>query len=111
MNPEVSSRLLAPRALNGHFTIDPTDFSLWNPSYSMSGEDVMVRSLLKEELKNGYVGFYADFGCFDARYGSNSYLFYRYGWRGICVDGNAKVAAQYAAYRPRDVFINGVVGE
>jgi hypothetical protein len=100
-----------PRVLNDHFTIDPNEFPLWNLSYSMAGEDLVVRALLKGELREGRIGFYADVGCFDARYGSNSYLLYRYGWSGICVDANPKVAPLYGLCRPRDVFVHAAVGE
>lgn len=102
-----------PRILNPHFVIDPAEFPLWNLSYSMFGEDLILRVLLKGKLKSGVPGFYADFGCYDARYGNNSYLFYRYGWRGVCVEANPDplFKSQYATYRPRDVFINAAVGE
>lgn len=100
-----------PRILNQHFTIDPNEFVLWNLSYSMHGEDLMLRSMLKGELKSGLAGFYVDVGSHDCRYGSNSYLFYRYGWRGVCVEPNPKYASQYPVIRPRDVFLNAAVGE
>ena len=51
-----------PRILNPHFVIDPAEFPLWNLSYSMFGEDLILRGLLKGKLKSGVPGFYADIG-------------------------------------------------
>jgi FkbM family methyltransferase len=99
-----------PRILNDHFTLDPNEFIYWNLSYSMQGEDLLLRSMMKGKLRNGKLGFYADLGSHDCRYGSNSYLFYRYGWRGVCVDPNPKFADHYAKIRPRDTFVNAAVG-
>lgn len=101
------------RILNSHFVIDPDELPLWNISYSMQGEDLVLRGLLKARLKSGVPGFYADFGSYDPRYGNNTYLFYRYGWRGVCVEANPDpdLKAQYAALRPGDLFLNAAVGE
>ena len=99
------------RILNDHFVIDPNEFPLWNLSYSMQGEDLILRNMMKTKLRSGALGFYVDLGSYDCRYGSNSYLFYQYGWRGICVEVNPTLAPHYAVLRPRDVFINSAVGE
>jgi len=40
---------------------------------------------------------------------SNTYHFYRRGWRGVCVDATPGLAPLYRKYRPRDVFVNGYV--
>ena len=111
MQPEDTYFIRGPRILNENFVIDPHEFVYWNLSYSQAGEDLLVRNMLRSRLKKGYVGFYADLGCYEPRLGSNSYLFYRYGWRGICVDANPLFAPHYALVRPRDVFIHAAVGE
>lgn len=98
------------RVLNRNFSVGSADLPLMNPSYSMQGEDLVVRSLLKGVLKSGKVGFYADLGAYVPRYGSNTYLFYQYGWRGVCVEPNPKLADIYKAERPRDTFISAAVG-
>lgn len=108
---ELSFFRRGPRILNNHFTVDPNEFVLWNLSYSMHGEDLILRSMLKERLKSDVPGFYVDIGGFDPRYGSNSYLFYRYGWCGICVEVNPEFADHWTAVRPRDTFINAAIGE
>ncbi|MDX2143888.1 MAG: FkbM family methyltransferase [Rhodospirillaceae bacterium] len=108
---ELSFFRKGPRILNDHFTLDPNEFLYWNLSYSMQGEDLVLRSMLKGKLKAGEIGFYVDLGSYDCRYGSNSYLFYRYGWRGICVDVNPGIVSHYSKIRPRDVFVSAAVGE
>jgi hypothetical protein len=99
------------RILNKNFVIDPNEFPLWNLSYSMQGEDLVVRALLKGELKAGKIGFYVDLGAYTSRYGSNTYLFYQYGWRGICVEPNPAAALDHMKVRPRDIFVSAAVGE
>jgi len=112
MNPELAAIFRrGPRILSDQFEIDPSEFYLWNLSYSMCGEDLILRGLLKKELRNRIPGFYLDIGAFDPRYGNNSYLFYRYGWRGICVEANAQLHINYQKHRPRDVFVGAAVGK
>ncbi len=100
-----SARILSPS-----FEVDAGEIPMWNPSYSMFGEDLILRGLLKSHLRSGKPGFFVDIGACDPRYGNNSYLFYKYGWRGICVDVDARLAMMFTAWRPRDVFIAGAVG-
>lgn len=100
-----------PRILHKRFEIDPNEFQYWNLSYSQQGEDLILRSMLKQKLRSGVPGVYVDLGSHDCRYGSNTYLFYRYGWRGICVEVNPLFVSQYRELRPRDIFVNAAVGE
>ncbi|MHB1204456.1 MAG: FkbM family methyltransferase [Rhodospirillaceae bacterium] len=88
----------------------PSDIDFINLSFSISGEDLVLKSIFKEMLKAGQPGFYVDVGCFDARNASNTYLFYCYGWRGLCIDANPYFAADYANFRSRDVFMHAAVG-
>jgi hypothetical protein len=90
--------------------VDLNDFRYWNLAYGLYGEDLVLRGLLKEKLKSGLPGFYVDLGCAYALLGSNTALFYRYGWRGVCVDANPSFGPEYAAIRPRDTFVNCALG-
>ncbi|MEM1408717.1 MAG: FkbM family methyltransferase, partial [Bacteroidota bacterium] len=69
-------------------------------SYSFTGEDRLIESLLKKSIT--YNGFYVDVGCNHPVFLSNTYLFYRRGWRGISIDANANLIKKFRWYRPRD---------
>jgi hypothetical protein len=87
-----------------------SDLEFINPAYSISGEDLVLKSMFKHKLKSGVPGFYVDVGCFDPRDASNTYLFYGHGWRGLCIDANPDFTGPYAALRPRDIFVQAAVG-
>ena len=56
-------------------------------------------------------GIYVDVGAYHPKLFSNTYLFYKKGWRGICVDPNPEVGKMFRLARPRDVFLNVGVGD
>ena len=76
-------------------------------SYAMEGEDVILRSLLRKKINEGS---YFDIGCSEPIRNSNTYLFYKRGWRGIAVDGR-DLASQWREHRPGDHFENCLLGE
>jgi hypothetical protein len=69
-------------------------------TYSFTGEDRILESLCKSRITES--GFYVDVGCNHPIFLSNTYLFYKRGWRGICIDANEKLIRKYKFYRPRD---------
>jgi FkbM family methyltransferase len=73
-------------------------------SYSQFGEDKVLRSLLPIRC-----GRYVDIGAGDPRRNSNSYYFYRRGWRGVLVEANPEVVHDLKKYRRRDKVVNAVV--
>jgi FkbM family methyltransferase len=75
-------------------------------SYSQYGEDLFLTHLLGYECERG---FYLDVGCFHPVTYSNTYIFYRRGWRGVCIDANPDWSAAWARYRPRDRFVNAAI--
>jgi FkbM family methyltransferase len=77
-------------------------------SYSQFGEDLLATTLLGYEKVDGV---YVDIGCYHPINFSNSYIFYRRGWRGVCIDPNPRCAAMWNRERPRDVFENVGVAE
>lgn len=87
----------APLRLNRH------------PSYYLScsqfGEDMIVRHLLADVR----TGFYVDIGAHHPVYYSNTYHFYRRGWRGINVDAIPGSMAAFRLLRPRDLNIESCV--
>ncbi|MBC6696529.1 FkbM family methyltransferase [Hymenobacter puniceus] len=69
-------------------------------SYGYTGEDRLLESLLKPLVT--YNGFYVEVGCNEPRFISNTFLLYRRGWRGICIDANQQLIDKFGRIRPRD---------
>ena len=76
-------------------------------SYAFTAEDRLIEGLLKPKITEE--GFYVEVGCNHPTFISNSFLFYRRGWRGICIDANTKLIAKYKYLRPRDKAIRAFV--
>ncbi|CUU79955.1 methyltransferase%2C FkbM family [Campylobacter hyointestinalis subsp. hyointestinalis] len=70
-------------------------------SYSQEGEDMILNRLF--EYKNN--GFYVDIGAHHPFRFSNTYLFYKKGWRGINVDAMPNSMKVFNKFRPRDINI------
>lgn len=84
------------------FKLSPLYDLFGKRSFSQSGEDMVVDSILGRPKK----GFYVDIGAFHPKIFSNTYLFYKRGWRGICVEPNPEAKWKFGLVRPRDVFVN-----
>ncbi len=67
-------------------------------SYSQTGEDLIAKFFLSD-LKNG---FYVDIGANDPIHLNNTYLFYKAGWRGLCIEPNKFRCDIFRAVRPKD---------
>ena len=80
-------------------------------SFSLAGEDVVLAHHFKKRIKKNQPGIYVDIGCAMPVQISNTYLFYCYGWRGICIDLNSKHTMSWASARPEDSFINASVSD
>lgn len=77
-------------------------------SYSQYKED----SFLKNYLGNFDKGdVYVDIGCNHPTLINNTYLFYRMGFKGICIDANYEFKYLYKIFRRNDVFLNLGVGD
>jgi FkbM family methyltransferase len=70
-------------------------------SLSQFGED----KFLEAYFFNQQSGFYVDIGGFHPYMYSNTYLFYRKGWRGIVVEPNPDNIAAFQRARPRDIIL------
>ena len=81
-------------------------------SYSQEGEDMIIRSLFNDKIENG---FYVDIGAYDPKRFSNTYFFYKNGWRGINIDATRGSMNLFNKFRPRDInlelLISDQVGE
>lgn len=94
-------------SLNWNFWLQKT-LGLPNRSYSQSGEDLIVDTALRG------LGisrpFYVDIGAYDPRHLSNTYLFYRRGAHGICIEPQPHRWRRLRRARPRDLCLNLGVG-
>jgi len=71
-------------------------------SYSQGGEDLVLAKLLGNKPK----GFFIDVGANDPILLSNTYLFYKMGWRGLNFEPIPELASKIKIKRPEDIVIN-----
>jgi len=70
--------------------------------YGYEGEDLIVSKLFLGK-KNG---FFVDIGAYHPKTYSNTYLFYKKGWRGINIDANPLSIKKFQKFRKRDINLN-----
>ena len=70
-------------------------------SYSQEGEDLVLNRVFGGRRR----GFYVEVGCHHPFRFSNTFLFYRIGWSGICIDPLPGTAALFKKWRSRDICI------
>lgn len=77
-------------------------------SYSQCGEDAVIHHLLSI-----YQGprVYVDVGCHHPKRGSNTFAFYRLGWRGLLIDIEQEKLLACRLARPRDQVICAAVSD
>ena len=76
-------------------------------SYSQAGEDAILRFLFNDYgIKQIQ---YLDLGTNIPDYGNNTYLFYRNGSRGVCVEADSSLIDKIKAIRPADKVIHAGV--
>lgn len=72
-------------------------------TYSQQGEDLMIDFFLKS--KNISEPFYVDIGANHPIQLSNTYLMYKSGGKGICIEPNLEYQSLFAKYRKKDNFL------
>jgi len=72
-----------------------------NISYSQEGEDLILNRIFESQKD----GFYIDIGAHHPKRFSNTYLFYKKGWKGINIDAMPGSMKLFNFLRPRDVNI------
>ncbi|MEO6849005.1 MAG: FkbM family methyltransferase [Mucilaginibacter sp.] len=70
-----------------------------NESYSQEGED----NILNRVFENKPNGFFIDVGAHHPMRFSNTYIFYKKGWRGINIDAMPGSMELFKKYRPLDI--------
>jgi FkbM family methyltransferase len=68
-------------------------------SYAQEGEDLVLRRIFDQQA----TGFFVDVGAHHPKRFSNTWIFYKAGWRGINIEPNPAVQQLFASTRPRDV--------
>lgn len=72
-------------------------------SYSQHGEDKIILNILRKyDLTQA---IYIDVGSNHPTSISNSYLFYRMGYRGICIEPNKELASLHKLFRKNDIVL------
>ena len=77
------------------------------PSYSQAGEDAVIRFLFNDFGKKQIQ--YLDLGTNIPDNGNNTYLFYRNGSGGVCVEADSSLIDKIKTVRPGDKVINAGV--
>jgi hypothetical protein len=76
-------------------------------SYSQEGEDMILRRIFENQEK----GFYVDVGAHHPKRFSNTYFFYKRGWRGINIDAMPNSMALFEKLRPRDINVEKAISD
>ena len=79
----------------------------FTPTFSQAGEDKILQHLFFSRKLDKIT--YLDIGTNHPTIGSNTYLFYREGGSGVCVEPNPALCALIRSKRPRDLCINAGV--
>lgn len=98
------------------------DFPWRHEFYSQFGEDAVLQSRIATRawLKSGGIdsgreglskGFYVDVGAYAPKEHSNTYWFYRQGWRGINIDAAPGSMKIFDRVRSRDINIEAAISD
>ncbi len=85
----------------------PKDASYLNESYSQEGEDNVLNRIFEHQKD----GFFVDVGAHHPIRFSNTYKFYKIGWRGINIDAMPGSMEPFKAIRPEDVNLEVPVSD
>ncbi|MFN3872737.1 MAG: FkbM family methyltransferase [Ignavibacterium sp.] len=78
-----------------------------NISYSQEGEDLILRRIFEDKKK----GFYIDVGAHHPKRFSNTYLFYKKGWRGINIEARPGSKKLFDKIRKEDINIEAAISD
>lgn len=76
-------------------------------SYSQNWEDIAIEKILGKKRQ----GFYLEIGAYHPTRLSNTYRFYKNGWRGVVVEPNPAVKSLFKRIRPEDLLVTAGVGK
>ncbi len=90
------------------FLISILDYFRYQKSYSQDGEDVVLAAYYHG--RKGYKGFFVDVGAHHPVRFSNTWMFYRRGWRGINIDPTPGSMRPFRFLRSRDINLEIGIG-
>ncbi len=76
-------------------------------SYSQEGEDMVLRRIFEKKER----GFYVDVGAHHPKRFSNTYYFYKKGWRGINIEAMPGSIRIFNRIRPRDINLEMAISD
>ncbi len=76
-------------------------------SYSQEGEDLILKRIFEGQEN----GLYIDVGAHHPKRFSNTFLFYKMGWKGINIDANPGSMAEFRKIRPRDINLEKAISD
>ena len=79
--------------------------SQYKKSYAEKGEDLVLAAML-HKVNNGS---YVEVGCYHPIRKSNTFGFYKLGWRGLVIDANPVHLDAYRHMRPQDTIVEAAV--
>ena len=74
--------------------------------YSQNGEDFLLHEIFREKKK----GFFVEVGCIDGKRFSNTFIFEKKGWDGLCVEAHSGYIELLKENRPKSVVCHCAVG-
>ena len=80
-----------------------TDYAI--KTYSQEGEDLILRKVFGRRNN----GFYIDIGAHHPKRFSNTYFFYKQGWKGINIEARPGSKILFDKIRPRDINIEQAI--
>lgn len=90
------------------------DFIFATKSFSQQGEDLTLDRILYLKLNielETFKGLYVDAGAYHPISHSTTYLLYKRGWKGICIDISEKSCELIKKFRPRDIVVNAATSD
>lgn len=76
-------------------------------SYSQEGEDLILKRIFEGQS----IGLYVDVGAHHPKRFSNTYLFYKMGWRGINIDAMPGSMKEFRRVRPKDINLEMAISD
>lgn len=78
----------------------------YQKSYAQEGEDLILYRMIYGKIEKG---FYVDVGAHHPKRFSNTYFFYKKGWRGINIEPMPGSKKLFDKYRPKDINIESPI--